>query len=133
MEHKVQIRCKNNKKSIKVNIGTKLSEVFDQINLQMPHPPVCARVNNMVEGMHYRVYHSKDVEYLDITSAPGSRTYTRGLFFVLCKAVHDIYPDGSVIINTPVSNGYYCELRIGREVTEADVDALRNRMQQCLL
>ena len=132
MEHKVQIRCKNNKKSIKVNIGTKLSEVFDQINLQMPHPPVCARVNNMVEGLHYRVYHSKDVEYLDITSAPGSRTYTRGLFFVLCKAVHDIYPDGSVIINTPVSNGYYCELRIGREVTEADVDALRNRMQQLI-
>ncbi len=132
MEHKVQIRCKNNKKTLKVRVGTQLSEVFNQINLQMPFPPVCARVNNRLQGLNYPIYHSKDIEFLDITTAPGSRTYTRGLFFVLCKAVHDLYPTGSVIINTPVSNGYYCELRIGRDVTTADVDALRNRMQQLI-
>jgi len=91
-----------------------------------------AAVNNKVEGMHYRVYHNKDVEFLDITTASGSRAYTRTLFFVLCKAVHDLWPQGHVIIDIPVSNGYYCDLRIGRAVTEADATALRQRMSEII-
>lgn len=82
--------------------------------------------------MHYRVYHNKDVEFLDITTASGSRAYTRTLFFVLCKAVHDLWPQGHVIIDIPVSNGYYCDLRIGRAVTEADATALRQRMSEII-
>jgi len=98
----------------------------------MEHGPISAKVNNKVEGMHYRVYHNKDVEYLDITSSSGSRAYTRTLFFVLCKAVRDLYPQGHVIIDIPVSNGYYCNLKIGRPITEADAMALRERMQQII-
>ena len=91
---------------------------------------MCAYVNNKVESLHYTVHRNKDVEFIDITSASGWRTYVRTLFFVLCKAVHDIYPDGSVVIDIPVSNGYYCDLRIGRAVTADDVDRLRTRMQE---
>lgn len=89
-------------------------------------------MNNKVEGMHYRVYHDKDVEFLGLNSASGLRAYTRSLFFVLCKAVHDLFPDGSVVIDIPVSNGYYCNLRIGRAVTQQDVDRLRGRMQEII-
>jgi len=98
----------------------------------MKHGSMSAAVNNKVEGMHYRVYHNKDVEFLDITTPSGSRAYTRTLFFVLCKAAHDLWPDGHVIIDIPVSNGYYCDLRIGRPVTEADATALRQRIQQII-
>lgn len=95
----------------------------------MPYPPVSAKVNNKVEGLHYRVYNPKDIEYLDVTSASGSRAYTRTLFFVLCKAVHKLFPESNVVIDIPVSNGYYCDLRLGRPVTEADVDLIRSEMQ----
>ena len=98
----------------------------------MPYGPVSAKVNNKVEGMHYRVYNNKDVEFLDLYSASGSRAYTRTLFFVLCKAVHDIFPDGSVVIDIPVSNGYYCDLQIGRAVTLQDVEHLRSHMQEII-
>ena len=98
----------------------------------MRYGPVSAKVNNKVEGMHYRVYNNKDVEFLDLYSASGSRAYTRTLFFVLCKAVHDIFPKGSVVIDIPVSNGYYCDLQIGRAVTLQDVDILRTRMQEII-
>ena len=98
----------------------------------MRYGPVSAKVNNKVEGMHYRVYNNKDVEFLDLYSASGSRAYTRTLFFVLCKAVHDIFPKGSVVIDIPVSNGYYCDLQIGRAVTLQDVDMLRTRMRQII-
>ena len=96
----------------------------------MPYPPVTAKVNNKVEGLHYRVYNSKDVEFLDVTTPSGSRAYTRTLFFVLCKAVHKLFPKSEVVIDIPVSNGYYCDLRIGRAVTAADADAIRAEMQR---
>ena len=129
MKQLIQIRCKNNKKSLKVEAGTTLSDIFKQLNLTLPYPPVCAKVNNKVEGLHYRVYNAKDIEYLDISSPSGLRAYTRTLFFVLCKAVQDLYPGTTVRIDIPVSNGFYCDLNIGRPVTEADATAVRNGMQ----
>ena len=132
MKQKIQIRCKNNKKSQKVEIGSTLFDVFSLFDLKMTHGPVSARVNNKVEGMHYRVYNSKDVEFLDMNSASGSRAYTRTLFFVLCKAVQDIYPNTDVVIDIPVSNGFYVDIRLGRPVVDEDVNILRRRMQEII-
>ncbi len=132
MKQKIQIRCKNNKKTQKVEIGSTLFDVFSSFDLKMTHGPVSARVNNKVEGMHYRVYNSKDVEFLDMTSASGSRAYTRTLFFVLCKAVQDIYPNTDVVIDIPVSNGFYVDIRLGRPVVDEDVNILRRRMQEII-
>ena len=128
----IQIRCKNNKKTQKVEIGSTLFDVFSAFDLKMTHGPVSARVNNKVEGMHYRVYNSKDVEFLDMTSSSGSRAYTRTLFFVLCKAVQDIYPNTDVVIDIPVSNGFYVDIRLGRQDVEEDVNILRRRMQEII-
>lgn len=132
MKQTIQIRCKNNKKIKNFAIGSTLSDVFREFNLQMDYGPISVKVNNKVEGLNYRVYHNKDVEFLDIRSASGSRAYTRTLFFVLCKAVHDVWPGAEVVIDIPVSNGYYCNINIGRPLTEADADALRSRMQQII-
>ena len=132
MKQVIQIRCKNNKKSQKVEIGSTLFDIFSAFDLKMTHGPVSARVNNKVEGMHYRVYNSKDVEFLDMASASGSRAYTRTLFFVLCKAVQDIYPNTDVVIDIPVSNGFYVDIRLGRPVVEEDVNILRRRMQEII-
>lgn len=128
----IQIRCKNNKKSQKVEIGSTLFDIFSAFDLKMTHGPVSARVNNKVEGMHYRVYNSKDVEFLDMTSSSGSRAYTRTLFFVLCKAVQDIYPATDVVIDIPVSNGFYVDIRLGRPVVDEDVNIIRRRMQEII-
>ena len=132
MKQVIQIRCKNNKKTQKVEIGSTLFDVFSSFDLKMTHGPVSARVNNKVEGMHYRVYNSKDVEFLDMNSASGSRAYTRTLFFVLCKAVQDIYPNTDVVIDIPVSNGFYVDIRLGRPVVDEDVNILRRRMQEII-
>lgn len=132
MKQIIQIRCKNNQKTLNVPIGSTLSEVFRELNLKMDYGPISVKVNNKVEGLHYRVYHNKDVEYLDIRSSSGVRAYTRTLFFVLCKAVHDLWPGADVVIDIPVSNGYYCNINIGRPVTHFDADAVRRRMQEII-
>ena len=132
MKQVIQIRCKNNKKSQKVEIGSTLFDIFSAFGLQMEYGPVSCKVNNKVEGLHYRVYNNKDVEFLDMTSPSGSRAYTRTLFFVLCKAVQDLYPAHDVIIDIPVSNGFYVDVRFGRPATDEDVDKIRQRMQEII-
>ena len=129
MKQVIQIRCKNNKKTLEVPIGSTLYEVYNVFNLKMYFGPVSAKVNNKVEGLDYRVFHNKDVEFLDLYSASGMRAYTRSLFMVLCKAVHDLYPKSKVVIDIPVSNGYYCNINIHREVTDSDIENIYRRMQ----
>lgn len=128
----LQIRCKNNKKTLNIAPGSTLSDVFFASGLKMHHGPVCAKVNNKVEGLNFRLYHNKDVEFLDMTSGSGSRNYTRTLFFILCKAVHDLYPGSRVVIDIPVSNGYYVNLGIGHDVGLDDVERIRRRMQEII-
>ena len=132
MEQQIKIRCKNNKKSLNISIGSSLSEIFSQLGLEMEYGPISAKVNNKVEGMHYRVYKPKDIEFLDMRSSSGIRTYTRTVFFVLCKAAHELWKDCKVVIDIPISNGYYVNLQLGRTVTPDDVSDLRQRMQQLI-
>jgi len=132
MEKTISVRCKNNGQDYEIPIGSTLEELYDKTGLTLPHGPISAHVNNKVEGMHYRIYKRKDVEFLDITSSSGLRTYTRTLFFVLCKAVHDLYEKCKVAIDIPVSNGYYVNLNIGHPVTLEDAGKIRKRMQEII-
>ena len=132
MEQQIKIRCKNNKKTLNISIGSTLSEIFSQSGLEMEFGPISAKVNNKVEGMHFRVYKPKDIEFLDMRTPSGMRAYTRTLFFVLCKAAHDLWKDCKVVIDIPVSNGYYVDLQLGRPVTPDDVNELRHHMQELI-
>ena len=132
MEHTVEIICRNNGQRLLVEPNSNLASIYQQLDLDMPYGPISAKVNNKVEGLHYRVYNQKTIEFLDMYSPSGARAYTRSLFFVLCKAVHDLYEKPKVTIDIPVSNGYYCNLRIGREVTDEDVLRIRRHMQEII-
>ena len=107
-------------------------QIYKGFGLDMPYGVVSAKVNNHVEGLNFRVYHNKDVEFLDISSESGLRTYVRSLCFVLCKAVADVFPDGQILLEHPVSRGYYCSLRIGREPELADVTRIKQRMAEII-
>ena len=141
-ERTIQIRCRNNGKTLEVPVGANLQEVYKRCGLEMEFGPVSAKVNNKVEGMHYRVYKRKDIEFMDLHTSSGIRVYTRTLFFVLCKAAHDLWPQCKVVIDIPVSNGYYVDLKIRtldengekvrRPTTPDDVAALRQRMQEII-
>ena len=123
--------------TIEVPMGATLEEAYELSGLTLEHGPISARVNNKVEGMHYRIYNQKEVEFLDVTTPSGIRAYTRTLFFILCKAAHELFdkPDGTrckVVIDIPISNGYYVDLQIGRPVTPDDVAELRQKMQDII-
>ena len=137
MEKAINIQVRNNGKTIEVPMGANLEDAYRLSGLDLSYGAISARVNNKVEGMHYRIYKHKEVEFLDITSSSGLRAYTRTLFFILCKAAHELFdePGGTpckVIIDIPISNGYYVDLQIGRAVTPDDAASLRQKMQDII-
>ena len=133
-EQSVKIICRNTNQTLDVTVGSTLEEVFQQTGLTMDFGPVSAKVNNKVEGMHYRIYKQKTIEFLDLRSSSGIRAYTRTLFFVLCKAAHDLWPQCRVMIDIPISNGYYVDIERKDEqgnkieITPDDIAELRERM-----
>ncbi len=127
----VNIRCKNTGRTHKVPVGFTLEDFYDMIELNMPYGTTSAKVNNKVEGLHYTIFGDKDVEFLDVTSSSGMRTYTRSLFFVLYKALSELFPGTSLQIDTPVANGYYCRIDgLAEGVTTEVVDRLRAKMKE---
>ena len=137
MEKAIKIHIRNNGRTVEVPMGCTLIDAYMLSDLALTHGPISARVNNKVEGMHYRIYKQKEVEFLDITSSSGIRAYTRTLFFILCKAAHELFdePGGTpckVSIDIPISNGYYVDPQIGRPVTPDDASTLRQKMQDII-
>ena len=132
MSKTINIRCANTGRVHKVPMGFNLEEVYELLELKMPFGPTSAKVNNKVEGLHFVLFNDKDVEFLDITSPSGHRTYTRSVFFVLYKAAHDLFPDAMLRIENPVSNGYYCHINLPGGITPEQVEQLKVRMQEII-
>lgn len=132
MKQMLRICCKNNNISKDFPIGSSLLDIYYGFNLNFPYQVVSAKVNNRSEGLNFRVYNSKDVEFLDVRDQSGMRTYVRSLCFVLYKAVTELYPEGKLFVEHPVSKGYFCNLRIGRPIELEDVCRIKQRMQEII-
>lgn len=128
MRKDITLRCRNTGRSHRVPIGSTLEEVYGRLGVSLTFAPTSAKVNNKVEGLHFMLFSDKDVEFLDITSQSGLRTYTRSLFFVLYKAARDLYPGAPLRIDNSVAGGYYCRLGLAGGVTPEVVERLRRRM-----
>ena len=128
----LQIYCKNNNSTREFPEGSSLLDIYNGFNLTMPYGPVSAKVNNKVESLDFRVYYNKDIEFLDITSSSGMRTYVRSLFFILVKAVEELYPQGNISLEHPISKGYFCKLHIDRTIGLDDVQRIKQKMQEII-
>ena len=127
----IQVFCKNTGTYKSFREGTTLLDMLREFEFERPFPIVSARVNNVSQGLKFRVYNSRTVEFLDARTASGMRVYIRSLSFLACKAAKDVFKGCSIHIEHPISHGYFCELvKADRSpVTQADVDRLRQRMR----
>lgn len=126
----IQIYCKNNNLSKEFPVGSSLVDIYKGFKLDFPYQVVSAKVNNRSEGLNFRVYNNKDIEFLDVRDSSGMRTYVRSLCFILYKTVSELFPEGKLFVEHPVSKGYFCNLRIGRSITLEDVARIKKRMQE---
>ena len=128
----VKIFCKNNNTSKTFPEGLTLMEMLASFDFEQPYPILAAKVNNVCQGLKYRVFNSREVEYLDYTSYAGRSVYCNSLCFLLCKAVKDVFPDAKVVLRRPISKGYFCTIDKGdgTDVSEAELQQIRGRMAE---
>lgn len=127
----IQIRCKNNGITKSFTEGVSLLEVFNAFpELDFPFPAVSAKVNNSSQGLKFRVWQNRDVEFVDVRDNSGFRAYVRSLCFVLYKATQDVFPDSRLYMEHPISRGYFCNFKKadGQPASEEDVTKIRERM-----
>ena len=140
----LQIRCKNNNTTKSFPEGASLLDVYQAFadEIKLPYPVVSAKVNNTSQGLKFRLFQNRDVEFLDARDGSGHRAYVRSLCFVLYKATSDLFPGSKLFIEHPLSRGYYCNFKKqearGKKpnektaLTDSDVAAIRHRMQEII-
>ncbi len=132
----LQIRCKNNNVTKSFPEGCSLLDVYQEFadEIKLPYPVVSAKVNNASQGLKFRLYQNRDVEFLDARAGSGHRVYVRSLSFVLYKATQDIFPGSKLFVEHSLCRGYYCNFKKkdGNALTDNDVEQIKNRMQEII-
>ena len=128
----VKIYCVNTETSKTFPEGTTLMEMLTEFEFEKPYPILCAKVNNVSQGLKYRAFNSRQVEFLDYTSYVGRSVYCNSLCFLMCKSAKDVLPGCRVVIRRPISKGYYCNITKGdgSALTAAELEQIKDRMRE---
>lgn len=128
----VQVYCKNTNTTKKFPEGTSLVQMLGEFEFERPYPIVSAKVNNVSQGLKFKVYQNKDIEFIDVRESSGMRVYYRSLCFLLYKAAQDVFPGSKLYMEHPISHGYFCHLRKADDtgLSPADLNLIEARMHE---
>lgn len=130
----VKIFCKNTGTYKEFQEGTMLLDMINEFDFEKPYEIIAARVNNVAQGLKFRAYHSRDIEFLDYRTYSGRNVYSRSLCFLLYKAALDIFPDCKVVMRRPISKGFFCSIDKcdGNPLSARDIDLIKARMRELI-
>ena len=102
----IRIWCKNTGEYYEVQPGTELAEVMKMAGCDA----LAAYVDNQLKELGYPLYMSHSIEFLDYSHSDGRRCYKRSIYFVLQKAIKELYPGKQLILDYTLPNGGYGEI-----------------------
>lgn len=132
MSETITIYCKNNNSYKEIPIGSSLLDIYTMLGAPLRYRPMNAKVNNKVEGLNYRCWQPKDIEFVDYTQLSGLRTYVRSLCHIFSKAVNDVLPSATLNLEHPISKGYYCVIHNGKDIDTETIDKIKKRMREII-
>ena len=130
MTDPIKVICENLGGELEVPMGTTLLEVAERLT-PGPRPFLAALVNNRIKELSYRIYTPVTVRFVDISSFEGIRVYQRTAWFLLQKAVRDLYPGRTLHIRHSMGqNGFYCEIDGIDSFSDRQTGALKARIRE---
>ena len=129
---------RNTQEFYEVEPGTPLVSVMGTAGKKA----LAAYVDNQLKELGYRLYMDHSIEFLDYSNPDGIRCYKRSLFFILQKAIRELYPKKQLILDYTLPNGNYGELVDApvsdnpddifkiRTETEEDIARIKQKMQE---
>jgi uridine kinase len=94
---------------------------------------VAAIVNGDLRELTYPIHLESRVIPVTMSDPDGARIYRRSLTFLLEMAFNDLFPDAVLFVDHAVaSGGYYCQVTGRVPLFEAEMDALKDHMEDLI-
>ena len=128
----LRIFCKNTGTYKEFQEGTMLLDMIEDFDFEKPYDIISAKVNNVSQGLKFRVYNNRDIEFQDYTTYSGRNVYSRSLCFLLYKAALDVFPQCKVVMRRPISKGFFCSIDKGdgNPLSALDIVKIKDRMRE---
>ncbi|MDK2798460.1 MAG: uridine kinase [Clostridiales bacterium] len=118
--------------SSKVSVakGTSLLELTHLVQYNKGLDILAGKVDNKMKDLNFKLEEDSQVQFIDLSSEDGVRVYKRSLFFILMKAVKELYPQRKLKIRHSISRGTYCEIYGESPITEPDIKKIEEKMKE---
>ncbi len=114
---------------LRVEPYTTIGEVWEQVRDDEPNA-VLALYNRELADFQTPITGDGTLEWLDLRTKQGDLAYQRSLIMLMSMAVHEIYPEGRVMVQHSLGRGLYCVLETGVPVTHQDIEDIEEYMHQ---
>ncbi len=106
--------------------GTTYGEVSDKYTDRFKTPIILAKVNHRLRELNKTIEQDETIEFIDMISSDGYRTYQRSISFLLVVACRNLYRHSSVVVQYSLGNGYYVEI----SNSNFDIDDIEKEMNR---
>ena len=108
--------------------GAKVGEFLSTLELEAQ--VVAAVVNGDLRELTYPISIESRVIPVTMSDPDGARIYRRSLTFLLEMAFNDLFPEAVLFVDHAVaSGGYYCQITGRTPLFEAEINALKDHME----
>lgn len=116
---------------IDVKKGTKVCDLLGTQIEKAPLTPIACRFNNEIKRLDMEIEEDGILELIDYTHKDGKRAYIRGLIFVVCMAIKELYPEAKFTIEYQLYHSMFCLLE-GINVTEDVLKKIRKKVDEII-
>ncbi|MFR9070167.1 nucleoside kinase [Paeniclostridium hominis] len=109
------INVKIGESNYKYKKGVILENIAKDLSSKYKGIITLGKIDNKLKDLSTELNKDCNLEFIDTTIADGMRVYTRTLSFIFIKACEELYPNCKVTIEHSLSNGLYCEVKIGKQ------------------
>ncbi|HCL4447801.1 TPA: nucleoside kinase [Clostridium botulinum] len=121
-----------NGSNILVSGDKTLYDVVKENKLQHNIPIVLGKIDEEYYELTSTVKKEGVFIPVNITDSMGLKTYVRTLQFIFIKAVLDLYPESTVVIEHSLGKGLYGEIHKTLSLNENDILKIKNRMNEII-
>lgn len=115
--------------------GTTLLEISKDYQHKYDYDIILAFVDHKLRELSKPVTEDCTVQFITTGDNTGFKTYTRGITFVMLKAIYNEFGADKldkVIVEYSVGNGYYCDIKGNITINEEVCNQIKNRMLEII-
>ncbi len=121
-------------KECEYEYGVTYSQIAEDFKGEYKYPIILAEADGALRELNKKADNDQVINFLDLSSKTGNKTYERGLTFVLLKAVYNVFGNKKgrdTRIMHKIGDGLYCT--VGNvELTEENVNDIKAEMQRII-